>query len=370
MNRHALRGMLCLHGRFVGVCLLWLVTTAMGDGPCRIEQPASSAMMVRILTGECSEEERLSLAISAKDVLAALQAGQGVRLDGVSLKGDLMLDSLPMEPIPDRGLLPVVVKDRFEKKKLTEVRVLKGPLILHDVDVQGILATNLVKHGFMIAQGPVSITGSTFRRSVDFSRVIFLDQVDFSKTTIGYEGFFIQSMFLKSADFSNADFGTHSRFHKAVFAGDATFKDAGFHGLAEFLEVGFFKEADFSETRFAQGTGFSGSRFREAPDFSGSTFERETFFRFAQFEKGGKFRGGIFRKTADFTEATFRGEADFSRVVFDEPPEFTDAALADRFRSVPGVRDPQAQAGLFVLAGLFLLLFFFLIRKNANKSHR
>jgi len=271
------------------------MTTAMAGGPCRLEQPSqtTSPMMVRILVGDCSDEDRRSLAISAQEVFVALQLGEGVELDGVTLTGDLMLDHLPLESISDKDQLSELVKERFDRESLTEIRVVKGPLILRNVEVQGIIATNLLNRGYVIVQGPVSITGSTVQRSVDFSRTIFKDPVDFSETQIGYEGFFIQAVFLNSANFSNTAFGTHSRFHKAVFAGKAMFADALFNGISEFLEVEFLKEADFANAQFVQGTGFSGSQFHEVPNFSETTFEGETYFRFSQFENRVNFRGSF-----------------------------------------------------------------------------
>ena len=369
MTRNILVSQAWASVRVVGVLMVWAMTTAMAGGPCRVEQTSqtTSPMMVRILIGDCSDEDRRLLAISAQDVFVALQLGQGVELDGVMLTGDLMLDDLPLEPIPDEDQLPAFVRERFDRESLIEVRVVKGPLILRDVEVEGVLATNLLNRGYVIVQGPVSITGSTFQRSLDFSRTIFQDSVDFSENTIGYEGFFIQAVFLKNANFTHTAFGTHSRFHKAVFAGDVLFQEAVFHGIAEFLEVGFEKEADFSNARFVQGTGFSGSHFREVPNFSEATFERETYFRFSKFAKGANFRGGVFRKAADFTEATFGGESDFSSVVFEEPPQFTDEGLANQFRSLNGLQDPKNQAGLFVIAGLFLVFFYFLLRKKRSK---
>ncbi len=352
------------------LCLLWLLTTAMSNGPCRLEQPTqpASPMMVRILVGACSEEDRKSLAVSAEEVFTALEAGQGVELDGVMLRGDLMLDALPLEPISNSERLPALVQERLDQEKVTEVHIIKGPLIFRHVDVPGLLATNLVNRGYLIVQGPVSITKSTFDQSVDFSRVIFQEPFDFSDTLIGFEGFFIKTVFLKHANFSHTRFGTHSRFHKAIFVGTASFEGAEFRGLAELLEVGFHQEADFSHVRFSQGTGFSGSQFHEIPDFSDATFEWETFFRFTQFEKGGNFRGSTFRKTADFTEAPFGGESNFSRVIFEEAPQFTDKGLKDEFREGPGLWDPQNLVGLFVLAGLILVFFYFLYRRSERKG--
>ena len=75
-----------------------------------------------------------------------------------------------------------------------------------------------------------------------------------------------------------------------------------------------------------------------------------------------------FRKTADFTEAPFGGESNFSRVIFEEAPQFTDKGLKDEFREGPGLWDPQNLVGLFVLAGLILVFFYFLYRRSERKG--
>jgi len=358
-------------GRIVVIGLVWAMTsTAMAGETCRMEQPSEPLpnMMVRTLTGNCSDDDRKSLAIPTHVVLEAIENGHGVQLEGVMLSGDLLLDALPLVPVAEIQHVPALVKERFDREQLTAVRMIRGPLLLHRVDVQGIIATNLVRQGYLIVQGPVSITESTIRRSIDFSRAIFQEKVDFSKTIIGYEGFFILAMFQKDAQFAKTVFGTHSRFHKAVFWENAIFQDAVFHGVAEFLEVGFQQQADFSNTRFVQGTGFSGSQFRQMPDFSKADFEREAFFRFAQFHQGVLFRQGMFRKTADFTESAFNGKADFSGVLFEEVPQFTDQTLAGQFRKVAALRDPKIQVGLFVLASLTLVFFYFLFRRIKVKE--
>ena len=361
-------------GRYVFVCLLWVLTTAMAGGPCHIEQPSQPVahMMVRVLVGDCSEKDRLTLAIPAQAVLRALQVGQGVKLEGVILTGDLLLDSLPLEPLAHQEHMPVVIQERIERERLTAVRRVNGPFLFHDVDVQGVLATNLVDRGLVIIHGPVSITSSIVRHSVDFSRAVFQGHVDFSKTTIGYEGFFIQAVFLKPAKFRHTQFGTHSRFHKAVFTEHVEFVKARFSGLAEFLEVRFDKETDFSNTHFVHGTGFSGSQFHEVPDFSETRFDGDTFFRFTQFEKGSNFRGGAFRKIADFTEAIFGGGSDFSRVVFEAPPQVTDEAVASQIHSGNSLgnslEDLQNVTGIVILAGLCLVLCYVLFQKNERNN--
>ena len=359
-------------GRLVLVSLLWVLTIGMSEESCRIERPpdTDSPMMVRHLVGNCSDDERKALAISAQEVLEAIAQGQGIQLTGVMLTGDLQLDALSLVPIPENFPLPPLVKERFERERLAEVRIIQGPIRFHQVDVQDIVATNLVNQGYVIFKQPVSMTNSIVRRSIDFSRAVFLGEVDFSETTIRHEGFFIRALFLQNADFRQTAFGTHTRFHKAVFAGEARFTKAGFHGLGEFLEVEFLQKADFSSTHFGQGTGFSGSQFADSADFSDATFDGEIFFRFTQFGKQSFFRSGLFRKTADFTEATFGGDTDFSEVEFAEPPQFTDETVAAQFRPETGWLDSQNRVGVFVLAGLILLFFYYLFRRTEGHGSK
>ena len=67
--------------------VIWVVGSGMSGGVCRVEEGTDPRVMVRELTGTCSEEDRQALAVSADDVLAALRQGNGVALQGVVLVG-------------------------------------------------------------------------------------------------------------------------------------------------------------------------------------------------------------------------------------------------------------------------------------------
>ena len=259
-------------------------------------------------------------------------------LKGVVLAGDLPLDRLSLEPF-EPGLIghPAIV-ERIQSEQVSEVRVIHGPFMLEDVEVQGILATNLIKSGYMVVRGPVSLRGSTIQQSMDLSRMVFLERADFSDMHIGHEGFFIRAMFARDADFSRTAFGTHSRFHQVRFLGKAAFTGAGFKGLAELLEVSFAEDAEFGRTRFFQGTGFSGSRFHKTLNLSGSRFDREVYFRFTEFRGHTDFHRALFRNTVDFTEARFQGDVDFR-----DPSSSSLACLpASLFPSLAVREDPPA----------------------------
>ncbi len=335
----------------------WVVGSAMSWGVCRVEEGADPRVMVRQLEGTCSDEDRHALAVSADEVLAALQQGRGVALKGVALAGDLPLDRLRLQPFEPELVRHAAITERIEAERVSAVRVIDGPFILEDVEVQGILATNLIEPGYVVVRGPVSLQGSTIRRSMDLSRMVFLDRADFSDMHIGHEGFFIRAMFAKDADFTRTSFGTHSRFHQARFLGKAAFTGARFHGLAEFLEVSFAEDAGFARTRFLQGTGFSGSRFHKTLDASEARFDREVYFRFTEYQGKADFHRALFRNTADFTEARFRGAVDFREAVFEYPHLVSGVDLPDGVgEGGTSERDRDFLLLFFILALLGLVL--------------
>ncbi len=337
--------------------MVWVVAPATSWGACRVEEDSAPQVMVRHLAGPCSDEDRQALAVSANDVLAALRQGKGVVLRGVVLVGDLPLDRLSLQIFEPKLVRHAAIAERIEAERVSVVRVIHGPFILEDVEVRGILATNLIESGYLLVQGPVSLRGTTVQRSLDLSRMVFLDRSDFSEMQIGHEGFFIRATFARDADFTRTAFGTHSRFHQARFLGKATFTGARFHGLAEFLEVSFAEEAGFSRTRFLQGTGFSGSRFHKTLDFSEARFDREVYFRFTDYQGPVNFHRALFRNAADFTEARFRGAVDFRNVVFEKPPRIVGIDLPEQGgEGETSVRNREFFLLLFILTLLGLLL--------------
>ncbi|RMH07960.1 MAG: hypothetical protein D6704_04065 [Nitrospirae bacterium] len=347
--------------------LLWASTVGLAWEPCRMdtgEDPSRSrTMFVRHLRGHCSAEDRKAFAVPAGSILDALKDGYGVDLDGVVVTGDLMLDRLPLEPVPLNRISAAFVRDRFQAEHVTRVYIIHGPFRLRHAEVHGILATNLYKRGYLVVMGPFDLTGTRFHRSIDFSRTVFLDSVDVSGAVIAYEAFFIRALFLDRARFEKTAFGTHTRFYKAVFGDRVAFTRAGFNGLAEFLEVTFQQDASFSRTRFVMGTGFSGSRFTRGLDFSEATFDREAFFRFTAFEGDAYFRRTVFHNVADFTQAQFRGISDFTKVRFAKPPQLAGTSISlPESTQLAGLHDPQILTGVIiatlVILGIVLVLFY------------
>ena len=327
------------------------VPSAWGACAMEREHPDQTGWFIRHLDSDCSMADREAQAVQADDVLAALTAGKGVALDGVVVAGDLLFDAMPAVPAGTVADPPPVFQELIQAGQIRTMRRLAGPLTIANSTVRGAFGSRAASD-YLIIQGPVTASGTTFERLVDFSRTVFMGPAEFSGSTFQAQAFFIEARFAQAARFEQVVFGPHTRFHKAVFAGPGTFHAAAFNGLAEFLEVMFLSDANFSKAAFSMGTGFSGSRFKGRLDASGAVFEREAFFTFTEFEQDAVFRGAAFKGTTDFSDAHFKGMDDFSRAVFTVEPRFTRVQTSGA-RSSPGLSsDPRV---LYGLAGILLV---------------
>ncbi len=344
-------------------CLLLLESLA--GATCSVDRTPSGpgAPLTVHLGTDCSRQDREAQAVPAGDLLAALTEGRGVDLVGVVVTGDLLMDHLPLQPVGALSPVSLPIQEAIQRHGLKEVRVVAGPIAIRDSVVKGRIVTR-IKDGLVIMNGPVTMTGTTFERSVDFSLAAFAAPVDFAQAILLGEGFFTQALFTQAARFEKTAFGPHSRFHRARFFEPVTFHRAGFNGLAEFIEVTFDKEASFAQTYFKMGTGFSGARFRGTLDFSEAVFEREAFFMFTVFERDAYFRRTTFRGEANFSDAEFKGLDDFSKVFFNVEPRFTRAKISGTPARPGGMQDPRV---LYIIAAAllaFTLVFVFILRKG------
>lgn len=342
MNRRIARA-----GLLLAVCAGWLPglpDTVWGACAMERERPGQTGWFIRHLGADCSEAERTAQAVKSDEVLSALKAGRGVGLDGIVLAGDLLFDAVPAVAGSD---IPQTLQDVMPAGP---VRRLAGPLLLTHSIVRGAIGTRTEK-GYLVIQGGVTATGTTFEQLADFSRTVFAGPADFSGASFQSQAFFIEARFAKPARFERTAFGPHTRFHKAVLADSAVFQDAFFAGLAEFLEVTFKKDTNFSQAVFKMGTGFSGSRFQGTLDMSGAVFEREAFFTFTEFDGDAAFRGVMFKGTTDFSDARFQGADDFARTVFTVEPRFARVKTSGERTSKKWLSDPLV---LYGLAGLLL----------------
>ena len=341
----------------------WEVSPAQGACVMERERADQPAVFLRHLGPDCTGQEREAQAVRADEVFAALKQGKGVDIAGAMIVGDLFFDALPatkLEAMPD---LPPAAREALRARQIAEGRRLAGPFSVTRSVIRGAIGTRL-KDGAVIVQGPVTVTGTTFERTADFSRTVFLGPVDGSGAVFLSQALFVQGWFAKPVRFEKTAFGPHSRFHRSVFSEPVSFLQSGFNGLSEFLEVTFEKEASFSRVYFKMGTGFSGSRFGGILDFSEAVFEREAYFTFTVFDQDAYFRRAVFRGTADFSDAHFKGIDDFSKVMFEAQPNFSRVTVSATRRLPGGLQDPRIMYGIAAVLAVFTLGLLWSMRKS------
>jgi hypothetical protein len=320
------------------------------------KSPGDQGLFRIHLSASCTQAERAARAVNASSLLAAVQRGQSVDLEGVMIRGDLALNTLPVSPAP-----PVLEGILGPEDK--EVRVIAGGLSIVNSIMQGRIAHRSA-NGTLVFSGPVTFTGSIFEQTVDLSRSVFAQPVMFSGAMFLAEGYFVQGQFLSQVTGEKTAFGPHTRFHRSRFHGPVTFEQSGFSGLAEFLEVRFDRDANLSRTYFKLGTGFSGSQFAGLADFSEALFDGDAFFTFTRFDGDAYFRRATFRATADFDDAQFNAREDFSKVFFEKGPQFMRAKRASNAQSL-GIENPQIQYAITLSLLLFsALLIAYLVRSR------
>jgi Pentapeptide repeats (9 copies) len=296
---------------------------SMARATCTVEEGSNAlqAPLMRHLGPGCTEQDRVSKAVTAEAVLSALEHGREIDLSGVIVMGDVSMDRVPPATAASLDSLTSSTRKAWAGEDPRDLRVVTVPISIRDSVVRGSIGTK-IKKGAIIFMQALTMTGTTFERTLDFSRSVFVSQVDASDAVFLREAFFIQSVFLGPVRFERTTFGNHSRFHRARFAEAVTFLRSGFNGLAEFLEVSFERDATFSRTHFNMGTGFSGARFGGRLDFSEAVFEREIYFLFSVFEGDASFRRTAFHGQADFSDAEFLGMSDFLNATFGREPQF------------------------------------------------
>jgi uncharacterized protein YjbI with pentapeptide repeats len=348
-----------------------LCSRAWADCTVQREGDGERNMLRRHLASDCSKTDRAALAVSAAEVLEALRTGRGVSLKNAIVRGDLLLTQLKSVPLASIAL-PEAVLARLAPSKVTEIRLIRGPFVIENSVVEGIIDTQLkpdmIEHrtlgDMVIIQGPVSFKGTTFTKDVDVSRTVFLDTVDSSHAVYLGDAFFLACIFTKIATFEKTAFAGNTRFYQTIFEEPVTFLRAGFNGLTNFLAVRFKKESSFSRAYFKAGTSFSGSRFDGIADFSEAQFAQAVFFMHAVFGADTYFRRAMFRGEVSFSDAAFNGKDDFTKVFYRQEPNFTRATFAEARSSSVGFENPVFLGIVGASLVIFFLVFLMLLKKG------
>ena len=167
-----------------------------------------------------------------------------------------------------------------------------------------------------------------FSKKSDFSRVHFLQDVDFSESTFsdvanfGYSKYsyasFQECNFKMNANFSRSIFNNHIVFTKTTFSKNidisfSVFKDYSFFnvcdfiGKANFMGVSFKKEVRLYYAIFRGKTTFERANFIKKAIFQNTIFENETSFMYSIFNNETNFYDAVFKKEINFQATKFKG---------------------------------------------------------------
>lgn len=361
-----------MRGLLVVLVVLLSLPGPVAWASCQVEREIAGepGLFVRHFSPDCSKPERAAQAVQAVEVLQALKAGRGVSIRNAVVSGDLLLTQLPAAPVVS-VTLPDSVRADLSQSRVREVRVIRGLFSIRDSVVDGILDTQLkpdmVEHRMLgdmvVIQGPVAFRGTTFTKTVDLSRTIFLGPVESDQAVFLGEALFLSCIFDKKTTFEKTAFAGNTRYYQTVFHEPVTFLRAGFNGLTNFLSVTFRKESSFSRAYFKLGTGFSGSTFEGISDFSEALFEKNAFFTYAVFAADTYFRRAVFRGEVNFSDADFKAKDDFAKVFYQQEPNFTRARFANP-RSSVGFENPVLLAIVAGALAVFLIAFIVILKKS------
>lgn len=131
-----------------------------------------------------------------------------------------------------------------------------------------------------------------------------------------YFGFFNQTAYENSIDFSNCVFEEEVNFAGFNFGSNANFENAQFKKIVIFESANFVENTNFDLAKFQNGVVFQKARFESDVRFRCAKFDELAIFSLAQF-------GGI----TDFTAACFSGQANFDKVIHGRELIFNNASF-------------------------------------------
>lgn len=268
-------------------------------------------MQQRLLLGtpiefppDAPEEQRR---VEAAWIIAAIRAGQPVRMANAIIVGDLIL--------PHHE-----VSREFE---LTDCEVRGGVDFSYATFARGLRFIGTAGQQKMRLRSFMDFEGATFKGRVVLTRAIFESGADFTEASFQATFEADEAVFGTQTDhealFQGAEFRKLAWFRKTRFAGPAVFIGMKVGGQAEFTGALFAQKAAFDRAEIA------GSAFFRVQEGQRTVFQGEA--RFVGMKVGGQavFSGAHFVQEAAFDGADVAGDA-FFRVQDGQRTEFAGEA--------------------------------------------
>ena len=169
-------------------------------------------------------------------------------------------------------------------------------------------------------------------KEIDFSGLMFEDNIDFSELIFPMNVSFVGTKFATTANFADAIFCDKANFDWAVFSNGADFYRAKFAGETHLSRINFYQ--NMYQTSFTEAT-FSGLTIIRETKFHGHTYFTKTIFSNwavfidTQFLHFVEFKSATFFDDVDFEKTIFSTRADFEKTTFSGKMIFKNATFYD-----------------------------------------
>lgn len=301
----------------------WRVLAALVTTATLLFASAPAAARDRALVAQAGSDG----SIESGELVAMLESGTPVNLNGVTIVGDLDLRAIGTvgDPLRCRDCVlegSLVATDVvFERLvDLSGVRiagdvelggaVFEDALLLEEAEIAG----ERVEGRLARFAGPVSLDRASIAGSVDFTGARFLGSASFGGADFGASATFDLAAFAEDVVFTAADDDSAPGAGACpdaagAFRGDASFARSSFGGNADFGSRCFGGEARFESATFGGITDFALTTFEASADLDESTFAQPATFRVSTFEAAASFVGVRSQSSLDLRGARFLGGA-------------------------------------------------------------
>ena len=247
--------------------------------------------------------------VSATDILRQVAAGEDVRLNGVTITGDLDFTRLPERRSTQKGYggsqqhwtYPIRVALTFVDCTFAG-DVWGFRIEQKDKDYKGGQAHKAEFHE------DVLFRGCRFEEDVNFKYSTFLADADFPAARFEEYAGFKYTKFSDDADFSEIEVDGDANFKYTEFAGAVDMSDAVFGDLAEFKYTDFEDRVTFANAVFRDDAVFKYVKFPAGVDMTKARFERDADFKYAKFRRPAVFEGTDWGRDADFKYTQLDGK--------------------------------------------------------------
>ncbi|GAB4017230.1 pentapeptide repeat-containing protein [Spirosoma koreense] len=238
-----------------------------------------------------------SKTVSAASVIETIRKQEPVRLENLTIEGDLDFTSLAAFP------------ETESRQKV----VIESPMFFRNCVFTGKVLAFSQQNG--------QTTLCAFRENVSFLNCKFNSELSFQSASVAGVSCFSKSQFNRLASFEGAHFGAEAYFDNTFFTQESRFQSTYFKRMANFWKSVWAGATYFQGAVFQGDTQFNLADFRANLDFSLCTAHGLLNFNYAQFRGRSIFDNCRFRNAVDFNNTSLK-DASFSDAFFEDKASF------------------------------------------------